>query len=81
MRDSKILKRATEGIDEVDQNRLKMNRYSELSPGWKTVYIIKNVKFDNKVAEIRATSFIHACNLIGWRPRQVELISSFPAGD
>lgn len=67
--------RADVGLDDVDHRRLKTNRYTENSGRWNKVFVIKNLKYSNKVAELRATSFAHACTLIGWRQRQVELIS------
>ena len=68
--------RVSDNLDRVDMARLKSNRYSELSDGWNKVFVIRHKKYSHKVAELRALSFVHACNLIGWRPRQVELIRS-----
>jgi hypothetical protein len=76
---SKNKQRSSDGVDKIDQSKLRSNSYSEKLKDWKTVYVIRNTRFDNKVAEIRATSFIHACTLIGWRPRHVTLISSHVA--
>ena len=62
-------------LDRVDMAKLKNNRYAEKCEEWKKVFVIRSKKYPDKVAELRALSFVHACNLIGWRPRQTELIS------
>ena len=67
--------RADVGLDDVDHRRLRTNRYADNCHKWTKVFVIRNLKYSNKVAELRATSFSHACTLIGWRQRQVELIS------
>jgi hypothetical protein len=41
-------------------------------------YVIRN-KQTNQVVELRAASSIHACNLIGWKPRKVEVLATHPA--
>ena len=37
------------------------------------IYIIRN-KRTNQVVELRAASPIHACNIIGWKPRKVQVL-------
>jgi len=67
--------RVEDNLDKQDMARLRANRYAEMCSQWNKVYLIRNTKYPDKVAELRALSLIHACNLIGWRSRQVELIS------
>jgi hypothetical protein len=74
------LRRSSEGVDSIDQSKLRANGYAKNCENWDKVFVIRNMKYENKVAELRATSLIHACNLIGWRPRHVKLISVRDAG-
>ena len=67
--------RMDDRLDRVDMARLKANGYADKCEEWNKVFILQHKKYPEKVAELRALSFVHACNLIGWRPRQVELVS------
>jgi hypothetical protein len=67
--------RSQEGLDAVDQSKLRNNNYEQESKKWPTVFVIRH-----KNAELHASSLVHACNLIGWRPRQVELIDQYKVG-
>jgi hypothetical protein len=67
--------RLDDRLDRVDMAKLKASGYADKCHEWNKVFIIRNKKYPDKVAELRALSFIHACNMIGWRPRQVELVS------
>ena len=56
---------------------LKRSRYEDkimLNPLFKKAYVIQNIK-TGQVAEVRAASSLHACNIIGWKPRRVRVIS------
>jgi len=61
-------------VDSVEMRRLKNNGHGQDTgnDSWKT-YVIRN-KRTNKIAEIKAASSIHACNLIGWRSRHVSVL-------
>ena len=59
---------------------LKQAKYETISKNFKTIYVIRNKK-NGMIVELRAASMTHAANLIGWRPRQVELIESRLADD
>lgn len=67
--------RVADNLDRRDMARLSSNDYDGRCSEWKKVFLIRSTKYPDKIAELRALSFVHACNLIGWRPRQVELIS------
>lgn len=62
------------GLDRVDMGNLKNHGYAEKSAGWNKVFLLRHKKYPDKVAEIRALSAFHACKLLGWRPRQVEVL-------
>ncbi len=64
-------------LDRVDMAKLRGNRYSELCSQWNEVFVIRHKKYPDKVAELRAISFVHACKLIGWRLRHVELVNRY----
>ena len=66
--------RVEDNLDGRDMSSLKASRYSELCESWNKVFLIRSTKYPEKVAELHALSFVHACTLIGWRPRQTELI-------
>jgi len=55
---------------------LKKSEYSDKianNPKFKDVYVLRNKK-TGQVVEIRAASSVHACNIIGWRSRKVEIL-------
>ena len=58
--------------DFYEQNNLRKNRYSQSESNNK--FVIKNKKH-GKIAEINAKSVIHACGLLGWRPRHCKVMS------
>lgn len=53
---------------------LKRSRYSEIANKFNTAYVLKNTK-TGQIVEIRAASSFHACNLIGWKPNRVVVMS------
>jgi len=53
---------------------LKKARYDKIAPKFNTAYVLKNIK-TNQIAEIRAASSFHACNLIGWNKNKVVVVS------
>lgn len=60
-------------LDEGDMRSLKKSRYEELNGQWTMSYVIRHKS--GKMAELRAMSPVHACSLIGWRPRHVTVVS------
>jgi len=56
---------------------LKRARYEEKvskNPLFKNMYVIRNTK-TNQMVEVRAASSFHACNIIGWKPNRVRVVS------
>lgn len=70
----KKLQHSADGIDMVDVRHLKNNHAEEMGRNFATTYVIQHKRYPDKVAEIKAASFVHACTLIGWRPRQARLL-------
>jgi hypothetical protein len=70
-----------EGNDEVirlsrnDLKKLNQTKYFELKDKYKTAFILKNKK-TGVVVEIQASSAVHACHFIGWRPKNVKIIDT-----
>jgi len=56
-----------------DLQHLKENNYNSVISKFDKKFIIRN-KRTGQIAELYAASSFHAANLIGWRPRQIELI-------
>lgn len=52
---------------------LKRSRYNEIADKYQYAYVLKNKK-TGLIVEIKAVSSIHACNIIGWRPKNTQLI-------
>ena len=52
---------------------LKRANYDELIKKCTKAYLLKNIK-TNQMAEIRAFSSFHACNILGWKNTQVRII-------
>lgn len=60
-----------------EMKALKRARYEDkimFNPMFKKAYLLQNIK-TGQVAEIRAASSFHACNIIGWKVNKVRLIS------
>ena len=60
-----------------EMKALKRSRYETNimnNSKFKKAYVIQNIK-TGQVAEIRAASSFHACNIIGWKVNKVILIS------
>jgi hypothetical protein len=56
---------------------LKRSRYETdvmNNPKFKKAYLLKNIR-TGQMAEIRAASSFHACNIIGWKANRVNVIS------
>jgi len=66
--------RDPQNLDKIDMAKLKASGYSEKADSFPKVFLLRHKKYPGKVVELRALSSIHACNLIGWRPRQVEVL-------
>jgi len=56
-----------------EERALKKARYNEIFPKFKKAYVLRN-KRTGQIAEIRAASSFHACNIIGWKMRKVEVL-------
>jgi len=52
---------------------LKRAKYDEIVKKFPLAYVLKN-KRTGMVVQIQAVSYLHACNIIGWRQRHVKLI-------
>jgi len=61
-------------LDRIDMGNLKSHDYARKSADWNKVFLLRHRKYPGKVAEIRALSAFHACRLLGWRPRHVEVL-------
>ena len=57
----------------MEMKSLKNSKYDKLKDKWPNSYVLKHKS--GKIAELHAVSSIHACKLIGWRPRHVKIIS------
>lgn len=58
-----------------DISALNRSQYDKIANKFKTAYLLQNTK-TGQMVEINAASPVHACNIIGWRPRQVKIIST-----
>jgi hypothetical protein len=66
----------TPPLTQKEMRALHVARYEDKiaqNPKFKKLYLIKNRK-TKQIAEIRAASSFHACNIIGWRPNNVVLL-------
>lgn len=71
---------ATPVMTEKDVKNLVRSKYSELRGKFKTAFVIQNTK-TGVIAELKAASSFHACNLIGWKPQHTRLIETKEADD
>ena len=53
---------------------LKRSDYDKIAEKFNTSYVLKNTK-TGQIVEIRAASSFHACNIIGWKPNRVKILS------
>lgn len=63
-------------LTEKEAKALKRSRYEEKikdNPKFKNTYIIRN-KRTGQIVQLRAASGVHAANIIGWRPRRVQVL-------
>lgn len=60
-------------ITKKDFTNLKRNDYERVREKYKTNYVIENLK-TKQIVELTAASSVHACNLIGWRPKNCRII-------
>jgi hypothetical protein len=58
-----------------DIKALKRNKYDDVKNNFNQVFVLKHKT--GKIAQLQAASDAHACTLIGWRPRQCKLITSY----
>ena len=71
---------SNEILTEKELKSLKKAKYEEIAHNndYKDMYLLKNIK-TNQIVEIRAASSFHACKIIGWKPKSVNVISVTPA--
>lgn len=60
-------------VSAKEMKALKRSRYDKIAEKFQFAYVLRNKK-NGLVVEIRAASSTHACNIVGWRPRHVEVI-------
>lgn len=60
-------------VTKKDLANLKRNKYDKIMTQFKDAYVIQNRK-TGQIVEIRALNSFHACNLIGWRPKNCKVI-------
>lgn len=65
-------------ITNKDLRNLKRNKYEAVRDVSSQAYIIRNKK-TGQIVEIRALSAFHACNLIGWRPKNCKVVDVIKA--
>jgi hypothetical protein len=58
-----------------EQRNLKLNNYEKLAPKFPWKYVIAN-NTKGIVVEICAKSPVHACTLIGWKPKKCTLLKT-----
>ena len=58
-----------------EMKALKRAKYDPVKSPFKQSFLLGNNK-TGQVAEIRAASSVHACNIIGWRPNKVTLLET-----
>jgi len=63
-----------------EMKHLKRGNYDEISKKFPKAYVIRN-KRNDIVLEICAASSIHACNLVGWKPRHTTVIDVINSED
>lgn len=58
-----------------EMKSLQKSRYEDIAknPKFKKTYLLRNNK-TGQMAEIRASSSFHACNIIGWKANKVTVI-------
>lgn len=56
-----------------EMKALKKSKYFNIKDKYTTSYVLRNKK-TGMVAELQASSATHASHLIGWRPRQIEVL-------
>ena len=60
-----------------EQRNLKNNNYEKLAPTFPRKYVLLN-NTKGIVAEICATSPVHACTLLGWKPKKCTQLKVTP---
>ena len=60
-------------LDYKDIKNLKKAGYEKMNEKWPNTYVLQHKS--GKIAELKAVSSLHACNLIGWRSRHVKILS------
>ena len=56
-----------------EMKALKRAKYDKIAPKCDKSYLLHNKKLGMMV-EIRGFSSVHACNMVGWKPRHVKVI-------
>ena len=60
-------------LSKKEINNLKRNRYNDVLKKFPNAYVIQNKK-TGVIVEMKAATAMHACTMIGWRPRQCKVI-------
>lgn len=58
-----------------EMKRLRGNGYEKIKDKFTKSFVLRNKK-TNQIVELSASTAAHACNLIGWRNRFVEVIET-----
>ena len=66
-------KQNAQNLTKKEYNSLKEHKYEEAVKKYKTSYTILNKK-SGLIVEMKASSPIHACTMIGWRPKNCKII-------
>lgn len=64
-----------QGLTKKEYNSLKNHKYEEAVKRYKTSYTIMNKK-TGVIVEMKASSSMHACTMIGWRPKNCKVIKT-----
>ena len=63
-------------LTEKELKSLKKHKYNEIKHKCDHVYTMQNKK-NGRIVELRGLSALHACNMIGWRLRQVQILNEY----
>lgn len=84
--EQEIVDEVKDGVEEVKEEEvppittkelkaLGRAKYDEIRQKFDNIYVLRN-KRTKQVVELVAASSVHACKIIGWRPRLVEVIET-----
>jgi len=70
---SKEIKDSQPSLGTKEIKALKKSKYRKINKDFHDVFILKNNK-TNMIVEIKASTSLHACHIIGWRPKHVTVL-------